>query len=413
MVVQNYPGTKIAISEYNWGALDDINGALAQADLLGIFGRQGLDAATLWSPPKPTDPGAFAFKIYRNYDGMGGAFGETGVLASSVDQGQLAVYGALRSDLNLTAVVINKTTGDLSSTLSLANFAAGSAAKVWRYSSANLAAITAQPDLPVTGGAISTVFPAYSITLLTIPPATLPVPKPVVAAVTNAASYGAAIAPGQMVVVFGSAMGPTKLVPLQQDPSGLVSTQIGGVRILFNGVPAPMVYASATQCSAVVPYLGAIDATTNIQVEYQGVRSDPLAIPAAATAPGLFTTNFTGQGQGTVINDDNITANSPATPAKPGAVVILWGTGEGVTDPPGVDGRPAVDVLPMPLAAVSVDIGGWPAVVEYAGAAPGNMPGLLQINARMSANVQTGDQVPVHVTIGGSTSRDGVTISVH
>src|SRR5437588_224323 len=124
MVAQNYPGTKIAITEYNWGAQDNINGALAQADLLGIFGREGLDAATLWGPTKPTDPGAFAFKIYRNYDGIGGTFGETGVQVSSADQSQLSAYAALRSDLNLTVVVINKTGNDLSSTLSLGGFSA-------------------------------------------------------------------------------------------------------------------------------------------------------------------------------------------------------------------------------------------------------------------------------------------------
>jgi uncharacterized protein (TIGR03437 family) len=411
-LAQNYPGTKLAITEYNWGALDNINGALAQADILGIFGREGLDAGTLWGPPKPTDPGAFAFKIYRNYDGIGGTFGETGVLSSSVDQGQLAVYGALRSDLNLTAIVINKTTGDLSSTLSVANFAAGAAAKVWRYSSANLATIVAQPDVSLSGGAISTVFPANSITLLAIPPASLPLPKPLVAAVTNAASYGSAIAPGQMVTVFGTGMGPAKLVPLQTTTNGLVSSSIGGVRILFDGVAAPMVYASAIQCSAVVPYLGALKATTHIQVEYQGVRSDPMAIPVTATGPGLFTVMASGTGQAAALNSDNITANSSTTPAAPGSIVILYGTGEGLTDPPGVDGRPAVDVLPKPLAAVSVDIGGLPATVLYAGAAPGNMPGLFQINAQISASVQTG-QLPVHVTIGGNTSPDGVTISVH
>jgi uncharacterized protein (TIGR03437 family) len=93
-------------------------------------------------------------------------------------------------------------------------------------------------------------------------------------------------------------------------------------------------------------------------------------------------------------------------------VVILWGTGEGLTDPPGIDGRPAVDVLPKPLASVSVDIGGLPAAVEYAGAAPGNMPGLFQINARMSMDVQPGDHVPVHVKIGALASQDGVTLSV-
>ena len=80
-VAGNYPGTRLAISEYNWGALDHINGALAQADVLGIFGREGVDLATLWEPPTTTQPGAFAFRMYRNYDGNKSTFGETSVAA--------------------------------------------------------------------------------------------------------------------------------------------------------------------------------------------------------------------------------------------------------------------------------------------------------------------------------------------
>jgi len=91
-----YPGTKLAISEYNWGGLESINGALAQADVLGIFGRAGLDLATLWSPPTINQPGMFAFRMYRNYDGQGGAFGETSLQAASANQDQLAIYAAQR-----------------------------------------------------------------------------------------------------------------------------------------------------------------------------------------------------------------------------------------------------------------------------------------------------------------------------
>jgi uncharacterized protein (TIGR03437 family) len=412
MVAQNYPGTKIALTEYNWGALDNINGALAQADMLGVFGREGLDAATLWGPPKHTDPGAFAFKIYRNYDGIGGTFGETGVQASSANQGKLAIYAAVRSDLNLTLMAINKTGDDLSSLVSLANFSPGAAAKVWRYSAAQPGAIVAQPDVAVGGAGIGAVFPANSITLLVIPPATLPVERPVVTAVTSAASYDQAIAPGQMVVVWGSHLGPENSAPLRLDNNGLVSTSTGGVRILFDGVPAPMVYPLPTQCSAVVPYFGAAKATTHVQVEYQGVRSLPVEFPVGATAPGLFTMDFSGKGRGAILNEDGVTVNSPAAPAHPGSVVVLWGTGEGITDPPGVDGRPAVDVLPKPVAKVSVQIGGLPAVVEYAGAAPGAMPGLFQINARISPDVTPGDSVPVSVKMGNLTSQQGVTVAV-
>lgn len=412
IIADNYPGTRLMITEYNWTALNTLNGALAQADLLGIFGREGLDAATLWGPTSPTDPAAFAFKMYRNYDGIGGAFGETGVQAGSADQGTLAVYAALRSDLDLTVMVINKTANDLAAPLSLASYSAATSAKVWQYRGANLTAIVPKPDVPVNGGVINTDFPAYSITLLVVPPASLPVPKPTIQAVTSAASYGTAIAPGQMVIVWGSGMGPGKLAGLQLDGNGMVATAVAGVRVLFDGVPAPVVYASAAQCSAVVPYFGSAKATTHVQVEYQGVRSDPLQIPVSATAPGLFTANASGNGQGAVLNQDGITPNSAAAPASSGSVVILWGTGEGVTDPPGVDGRLAVDVLPKPIAPVAVDIGGLPASIDYAGAAPGNMPGVFQINAHIPAGVTPGNQVPVHVKIGNSTSQDGVTLAI-
>jgi uncharacterized protein (TIGR03437 family) len=412
IIDQNYPGTKIAISEYNWTSLDTLNGGLAQAELLGIFGREGLDMAELWGAPKPTDPGAFAFKMYRNYDGIGGTFGETSVRAASDDQRQLSIFAALRSDLNLTALVINKTKSDLASQVNLANFAASGVAKVWRYSGAKLDAIVAQPDTAISGNVLSTVFPANSITLLVIPPAMTPVPKPTLTAVTNAASNALSVAPGQMVIVWGTGMGSKEMAGLKLDDNGEVSASTGGVRILFDGVPAPMVYASATQSAAVVPYFGATKATTHVQVEYQGVRSNPLEVPLSATAPGLFTNDASGKNQGTILNEDGITRNSMLAPARPGSVVILWGTGEGLTDPPGVDGRLAVEVLPKPLAPVSVDIGGLPAAVEYAGAAPAMMPGVFQINARMSKDVHPGDSVPVRVKIGGVASQDGVTMVV-
>jgi uncharacterized protein (TIGR03437 family) len=215
-----------------------------------------------------------------------------------------------------------------------------------------------------------------------------------------------------MVVVWGTGLGPAEKASLQLDSNGLVSTSVSGVRILFDGIPAPIVYATATQCSAVIPYFGATNPTTHVQVEYQGVRSEPFQITVSPTAPGMFTADSSGKGQASATNSDGVTSNSAASPAHPGSVVILWATGEGLTDPPGVDGRLAVGVVPKPLAAVSVNIGGLPATVQYAGAAPGEMPGLFQINAQIPANMQPGDKVPVHVTVGSGTSLDGVTLAI-
>jgi Glycoside hydrolase family 44 len=178
-VAKDYPGTKTAITEYNWGGQESINGALTQADILGIFGSYGLDLGTLWGPPDPTTqiPGLVAFEIYRNYDGNNSTFGDRALASTSANQATLSVYGALRtSDNTVTIVVINKTYGDLTDTVSLANLTPNGAAKVFLYSNPNLAGILAQPDIAVTpppaGGAtstISTTFPAQSITLFVVP----------------------------------------------------------------------------------------------------------------------------------------------------------------------------------------------------------------------------------------------------
>jgi hypothetical protein len=177
-VAGNYPGTKLAITEYNWGALDHINGALAQADVLGIFGREGLDLATLWGPPEIDEPGTFAFRMYRNYDGLGHAFGETSVRAVSADQGQLAVYAARRgSDGALTLMVINKTGQPLTSAVALAGFEPTPQAQVYRYSAANLGAIVHESNQTVLETGFTATFPANSITLFVVSPGTPLTPR--------------------------------------------------------------------------------------------------------------------------------------------------------------------------------------------------------------------------------------------
>ena len=165
-----YPGTKLAITEYNWGGLEHINGALAQADVLGIFGREGVDLATLWAPPTSGQPGAYAFRIYRNYDGAGSRFGDTHVRATSADQSKLSIYASIReSDGALTIVVINKHTTPLTTTISLGNYAPAAEARHYVYSAANLAAIVRGSDLAVESNAIDAEFAASSINLIVVP----------------------------------------------------------------------------------------------------------------------------------------------------------------------------------------------------------------------------------------------------
>ena len=180
LAANNYPGTKVAIDEYNWGAQDTINGAIAQADILGIFGAQGLDLGALWpgtNDPTQEFPIMEAFAIYRNYDGNKSTFGDTALASVTGDQSKLAVYGALRTaDKTVTIVVINKTYGDLTATLGLNNMTPNGKAQVYQYSNANLQSIVQQPSLTVTpppngstNSSLSATFPAQSITLLVIP----------------------------------------------------------------------------------------------------------------------------------------------------------------------------------------------------------------------------------------------------
>jgi hypothetical protein len=175
-----YPGTKTAITEYNFGGLEHINGALTQADVLGIFGREGLDMAALWNYPTPNDalgyddfetlPGAYAFRMYRNYDGNGGKFGETSVSAVSADQSKLSIYAAQRSsDSALTLIVINKTASSLDSTLSISNFQTNGEAKRYEYSASDLNVVTQKENLSINNNTIAASFPSNSITLLVIP----------------------------------------------------------------------------------------------------------------------------------------------------------------------------------------------------------------------------------------------------
>lgn len=166
-----YPDTRLAITEYNWGGLESLNGALAQADVLGIFGRENLDLATLWSPPTPSQPGAFAFRMYRNYDGAGQGFGDQSMAALSSNQATLAIYAAQRSsDHALTMLVINKTATALTSPVTITGLSLPTTAAVYRYSAANLNAIMRVADQPLTSSGFSALYPANSITLVVMTP---------------------------------------------------------------------------------------------------------------------------------------------------------------------------------------------------------------------------------------------------
>ncbi len=415
-VANDYPGTKTAITEYNWGATNDITGAIAQADILGIFGREGLDLGAMWAPPtvNPNQPAVYAFAMYLNYDGLGSRFGQTSISATTQNPDIISIFAAQRDDNALTIMVLNKSTSNLNAPIPVANFQAAGNAQVFQYSAANLNAIQQLPDLQLSGGVVNATFPARSITLLVLPaePSSLPVPQPVIAAVTSAASYATnAVSPGEVVAIFGSNLGPANLAGTTLTPDGGYFAQsTGNVSVQFNGYPAAMVYAVSGQLAAIVPYEVALAQTAAVTVEVQGVRSAPFMIPVAAAVPAIFSEDASGQGQGAIQNQD-LSLNSSLNPASRGQVIVIYATGEGQTTPPGVDGRIQYDVPSVPVGSCSVTIGGQPATVKYCAFAPYEVSGVLQINAVVPTGISTGN-VPVSFSIGGVSSQTGVTVAV-
>jgi hypothetical protein len=151
--------------------------------------------------------------------------------------------------------------------------------------------------------------------------------KPTVTAVANVASYAnGPISPGEMVVVFGSGMGPPSVVGFQLDQQGRIATTLSQVQVLFDGNPAPLIYVSAKQISAMVPYGITGTASTQIQVVYQGSTSDSFQKPIAPSAPGIFTADSSGQGQAAMTNADG-SYNTSSNPAAPGSYVTFYLTG--------------------------------------------------------------------------------------
>ncbi len=168
-VGQYYPGTKISFSEYSIDSGKKlVTDALAEADVLGIFGREQVALAAMWNPPQPTDPIAFSFLLFRNVDGKGLAFGSTSVQTTSADQGMVSAYGALRNAKALTLVLINKTTSNLTTPILVTGQTGTTNATFYSYSNADLTAIHRLANVPFNAGEGTVTLPAYSMNMLVI-----------------------------------------------------------------------------------------------------------------------------------------------------------------------------------------------------------------------------------------------------
>lgn len=229
--------------------------------------------------------------------------------------------------------------------------------------------------------------------------------------VTNAASYASGfVSPGEILVIFGESIGPDDLTTLEVS-AGRVTTSLGGVSVLFDGVAAPLVYVSSGQVSAIVPYAVAGMPSTELVVEFQGVQSGPVTLPVDIAVPGVFTLDSSGSGQAAALNQDG-SVNSPANPEDIGRVLVLFATGEGQTDPPGQDGLIAAGDLPMPLGEITARISGVEAEILYAGAAPSLVAGVMQVNARVPTTARSDLSAELRLRVDGLRAQDGVTVAV-
>jgi uncharacterized protein (TIGR03437 family) len=239
-----------------------------------------------------------------------------------------------------------------------------------------------------------------------------PAPAPIVIqSVANAASnLPGPVSPGEIVTITGTGIGPAQLVSATAGSNGLFGTQLADTTVLFDGIPAPIIYASAMQTAAIVPY-GIAGQSTQVTITYQGRTSGAYSSAVAAAAPGIFTANSSGIGPAAALNQDG-SLNSSSSPASLGDVIVLFATGEGQTTPSGIDGKLAATPLPQPNLPVVVTIGGQAAQILYAGGAPGEVAGLIQINAKIPNSIQPGSAAPVILRVGGVAAPVGVTISV-
>jgi uncharacterized protein (TIGR03437 family) len=245
--------------------------------------------------------------------------------------------------------------------------------------------------------------------------------QPQITAVVSSASFlQGTVSPGEIITIFGLGLGPASLVlfdpsvPAPQIPLALPGTT-PNTSITVNGTPAPILYTSANQVSAIVPY-GISGTTADVIVSYAGVGSQPVTVALAATNPALFTVDASGRGQGAILNYNATTAdyttNSGANAAVRGQTVILYATGIGVTTSASANTLIPASPPVTPLASPTVTIGGQAASVVGASSPAGSVPGLLQLNVTIPTNAPTGAAVPVVVSIGGVDSQPGVTIGI-
>jgi uncharacterized protein (TIGR03437 family) len=332
---------------------------------------------------------------------------------------------AFSADVGQAPAAQTVNVGSSGSQLSFAVAAAAGNGGTWLTVTPSLALAPAVLTVAVTTTGLAPGQYAGVITITptdpSIPPEMVPVtltvtassgPPLSVGSIVNAASMlPGSIAPGEIIWIMGSGLGPAEGSGPNVLAAGAVDTQVADTRVLFDGIPAPLLFVSSDKINAIVPYEVSGRPGTNVQVEVSGVRTNPVSLQVVNTIPALFTMDGSGRGQAAIINQDG-SANNATQPAARGSVICIYGTGEGQTLPAGQDGRIIATDVRTPIAPVSLTIGGVPVEVRYFGSAPGQVSGMFQINAYLPADFVTGDQLPIELTVGGAPSPAGVTAAI-
>ncbi len=189
-------------------------------------------------------------------------------------------------------------------------------------------------------------------------------------------------------------------------------SQLAGTTVLFNGVAAPLLYTSATQVNAIVPYETAGCSQATLQVQYQSVLSSGTTLQCATAAPGIFAFNASGAGPAAAANQDG-TFNGPTSPAAKGSYVTLYFTGGGQTSPAGITGSiTGTSTLKWLTQTTTVTVGGAAATVAFDGSAPTFVDGVLQLNIQLSPDTPSGSALPVVVKVGNVSSPATATLAV-
>lgn len=287
----------------------------------------------------------------------------------------------------------------------ISNLALDTAGKLY------IAGSTRSADFPATPGAYQTDLNGLANGFVVkIDPASsaAPVLQLAAACVVNAATFTnwidstavtGYVAPGEIIAVFGSGLGPTSGKGAALDAQGRIATSLAGVTLTFDGVAAPLLYVQTEQVNAIVPFEVAGKQHTTVQLQYNGTLSTTARLRVTDVAPGVFTISGLGQ-QIAALNQDG-TLNSPSNPAARGSIVSMWATGLGQLSQTYADGQIVSGVAAAVLSPPRITVGGLTAKTTYLGQAPGLVAGAIQLNVIVPQNAFVG---PNPVQIGTSPS---------